>query len=97
MGSNLSDSEMTASGLEGPSLAAASLSRDWQPIETAPKDGRWLKVLSAKYVLFEKTIEPGEHKARWSDGGEVWECERGFFDPHEVTHWMPLPDPSLSP
>jgi hypothetical protein len=65
---------------------------DWQPIETAPKDGTWLLV--------------GEHRyahpfvARWTehptggywqqDNQGVWDDDMGYWQP---THWQPLPVP----
>lgn len=68
---------------------------EWQPIETAPKDGRLIVVHG---------IEPGEYGytedrpnttvARWAYGG--WQPTRGGgrYD-HGIrpTHWMPLPEP----
>ena len=69
---------------------------EWQPIETAPKDGTWILVIIA-----------GEHPdgypyipacAQWRDGG--W-FETNDTEPAEdwpLTHWMPLPaPPKVSP
>jgi hypothetical protein len=52
----------------------------WQPIETAPTDGRPL-------LLWSPDIHPVT--GRWCD--DQWQTLTGFFagDP---THWMPLPD-----
>lgn len=65
---------------------------DWQPIETAPKDG-------TEILLFELQCYDEPYIAtgiwhRW-DGGERWlpavygGARTDYFDP---THWMPLPD-----
>jgi hypothetical protein len=78
------------------------MSDQWQPIETAPKDGtdilvwavgyRWPEVV--RYVLYndpaieEEAGEPGFW--RYSDDvfADVCEIEEGEF-----THWMPIPSP----
>lgn len=58
---------------------------DWQPIETAPRDGTWLLLTGEGHVgaglwLF------GE----WRDLGDIgW---GGMTEP-TITHWMPLPEP----
>lgn len=65
---------------------------EWQPIETAPKEGR---MVLAKYVghhdhpttLWWLTLGQWSWKyGNWNDGIEP--C--GLADP---THWMPLPEP----
>ena len=89
---------------------------EWQPIETAPKDGTAILLLSKSYedVLFDETIHHptkvaiGHWKAdgtSWVDemgrlDGEaytlavtgIWLSGGGWFQPNEVTHWMPLPE-----
>ena len=63
---------------------------DWQPIETAPRDGR-------RGVIVSALDEDGEQLAafvRWRDGG--WECSDGMWPDFEPTHWIelkPLPAP----
>jgi hypothetical protein len=70
----------------------------WQPIETAPKDGRevllWLGAPWSK-----------PEKARWYEPWSNWMCGAVPFDPareeyHGIgaalpTHWMPLPSSPL--
>ncbi|MGI9292383.1 MAG: DUF551 domain-containing protein [Pseudomonadales bacterium] len=60
---------------------------DWQPIETAPKDGTWVLLGGCEFGYIIQT-------ARWYDWGvQGWEwgdySNRGF----KPTHWMPLPEP----
>lgn len=71
---------------------------EWQPIETAPKDGTPILVFSP----YEKRDEPTNIiVARYgtANGEEFWDyCEEmlsnvsGEIDP-SPTHWMPLPPP----
>lgn len=62
---------------------------EWQPIETAPKNG--------KSILVCEKGRPGVDMVSWQGGQKrgCWHTEdrlatygHGFF-----THWMPLPDP----
>ena len=57
--------------------------REWQPIETAPRDGSWVLVHERQEVPM---------VARWYLGG--WQNEDGY-EPAEcdITHWQPLPAP----
>lgn len=69
---------------------------DWQPIETAPKDGRGILAWFGKDV--------GVHQVAWTgyyDDLKMWCVDdgkhgpyalRGYNDPYP-THWMPLPPP----
>ena len=62
---------------------------EWQPIETAPKDGRWLIVFAEGATVPEV--------AKWGKiKGETGWCDPDIdeFQPvWNVTHWMPLPAP----
>lgn len=62
---------------------------EWQPIETAPKDG---KIFLAFEPSFGRIIlRFGEHA---DDGSALWEDTLQEYWPHyQPTHWMPLPDP----
>lgn len=65
---------------------------DWQPIETAPKDGRSVMTFApdAKEpmdvsLFIEDADIPGSGEGTWRDDGR---------DP---THWQPLPPPPTLP
>jgi len=73
---------------------------EWQPIETAPRDGTVIVLYSKKIpyctnhmaVGFWSEIPDSEFYVGWAIG-----MSRGFVDMDEqvdeVTHWMPLPPP----
>lgn len=61
---------------------------EWQPIETAPKDGT--AVLGATTDLFDGGCEV----VFWDDDREMWGTNDGpYFFKGRFTHWMPLPEP----
>lgn len=66
---------------------------EWQPIETAPKDGAWVLV-----------YRPGPYPqdaiavamwAEWKPGFWYWQDHDDQNRPEDdnATHWMPLPEP----
>jgi hypothetical protein len=55
--------------------------REWQPIETAPKDGTQVWAWDA---------ERGSNPALWVEGAWWITYDDAMIHP---THWMPLPDP----
>lgn len=67
---------------------------EWQPIETAPRDGTRILVAYKSYANRETTIETAFFDK--DDGGGQW---IGYFSnclyalTNELTHWMPLPEP----
>ena len=69
-------------------LTARVLSSEWQPIETAPKDGTLVIVFAPSiYDLSEIVCVAAYHL----DAG--WCVD----ELREVTHWMPLPTPPINP
>lgn len=56
---------------------------EWQPIETAPKDGTWFMGWCGAHCL-----------ARYEVCTEQFEDEIGWG--YVFTHWMPLPAPPSS-
>ena len=90
---------------------------EWQPIETAPKDGSRILLVSVAQegmsIDGPVAIAPAIHIGYWNPEGSswvdecdsfdgdadhlketgVWNSQSGWFQPNEVTHWMPLPEP----
>lgn len=74
---------------------------EWQPIETAPKDGSqvlvWDQTEGVCTARFQSHVE--EWRASW--GSEEWIQDGSVYDDALVarkpTHWMPLPAPPKSP
>lgn len=68
---------------------------EWQPIETAPKDGTrvilWCCPKASIRRGFAEICRWGQH----DDWGKVWLRHNGkeIVGPDVATHWMPLPDP----
>lgn len=64
---------------------------DWQPIETAPKDGTVILLGDNRYA------KPAYLMAEWDRDYEYWMTKtssRGHFQFwRDATHWMPLPEP----
>lgn len=64
---------------------------NWQPIETAPKDGAAILIYTPSFYF-----GAGVYLAWW--GGDWWEvCTEGrtghSYSCSRATHWMPLPEP----
>ncbi len=73
---------------------------EWQPIETAPKDGT--SVLIYKPKALRKQVEEAYWVTPWEDAPDEqchWSTPIGIAGrgytilPSSVTHWMPLPQP----
>ena len=70
----------TADGEGWMSETTKEAEMEWQPIETAPKDGMVL-------------VWDGYPRIAWQERG-VWRDSDEFFaQALNPTHWMPLPDP----
>lgn len=79
---------------------------EWQPIETAPKDGTWIVLLIPKSCQDSNRPKPWVETARWvEDHIESWDqidenTKRRKFNDYShwscyetPTHWQPLPEP----
>lgn len=86
---------------------------EWQPIETAPKDGKWIQLWRGRCEYFEwDPLVIG----RWSNMHNcfVWPTDRcdpwfdqdrmesdvdcgDVYESDQFTHWMPLPTPPVQP
>lgn len=63
---------------------------EWQPIETAPKDGEIL-------VAWPSGMVRSAHRDKHWSGGPCWSTSGGlYFGSLQPTHWMPLPAPPVS-
>jgi hypothetical protein len=64
----------------------------WQPIETAPKDDKFTRILLRFDPPFSDSTEPGIAVGAWSDHGWYLTCIWASSSAHrEPTHWAPLP------
>ena len=70
----------------------------WQPIETAPKDGRSILLLNGDQVSYGGWISAADQGA---DVGEEYLIAAGWWSvdlsDNDPTHWMPLPTPPVPP
>ena len=71
----------------------------WQPIETAPKDGTRIIGRRSYAERYTGRLRYERHKTFWGKTSHVpiygWNYGRDVEDQElwEPTHWMPLPDP----
>jgi len=70
--------------------------RDWQPIETAPKDGSGILIAGGTYIYSDYEPMPflSVTIAQWYQDG--WRGDTFAHDEwnvHKPTHWMRLPEP----
>lgn len=71
--------------MRGKNLQGVNMS-EWQPIETAPKDGRDVLIVSDAYR--DRVLVARWYKYNGKEGFRDWDA-----DLHLPTHWMPLPEP----
>ena len=82
---------------------------EWHHIESAPKDGSPVLLLSLesqKVALGKWDPEGSSWVDEYGDlNGDAydlavtgtWSSGGGWFQPNEVSHWMPLPEPPTPP
>lgn len=58
---------------------------EWQPIETAPRDGTEIFACVGKYGFEATAFYSGRWNLSNDDDGYAW--------PYNPTHWMPIPQP----
>ena len=90
---------------EAAALAApAERGVQWQPIETAPKDGTEVLLYAPGRLTYGAWTEPSDvpeikyrdgfaPEPEWEEFAPFWSSwDGGFTEDHPPTHWMPLPD-----
>ena len=77
------------------------MATDWQPIETAPRDGTQVYLFHSGALFQGQTFTP---KGRWNDAAQEWEMscypfsKCGRFLITKPNLWMPLPTlPEVKP
>lgn len=76
-----------------PGGAVTDAAREWQPIETAPKDGT--DILAYGRAEYDGTLYAKGRHVCWWEGDAItgfWSGRDATCD-YRVTHWMPLPPP----
>ena len=65
---------------------------DWQPIETAPRDGTWIIVTSTHNPYYRAAVQ-------WQYGAwiDVSEQDHDKLMARAATHWQPFPQPPVTP
>jgi hypothetical protein len=67
--------------------------QEWQPIETAPKDGRPILGFGiCDGEVSGRGVEPAAAVVEWCGSWTVGATDY-YGVTMEATHWMPLPDP----
>jgi len=70
----------------------------WQPIESAPKDGKWIIAFDGEKVMPMVWVNGDEYQpySGWCYGVETWGgvLYDGYNEvSRQPTHWQPLPTP----
>jgi len=73
-------------------IAILSATENWQPIETAPKDGTYVLVYGYRSHVDGSVM----HVVRWTKG-DGWAADGDDLGEQKPTHWMPLPPPPKQP
>jgi len=64
---------------------------DWAPIETAPKDGRYVLISFQGEARLARWVQPDHESSPWQWAQR--DSLHGEFRKDLVTHWMPFPPP----
>lgn len=64
----------------------SAFGHEWQPIETAPKDGTFVLICGPHGLYI------AQHQITYEGPEYRWKERAGFYN-IEATHWMPLPKP----
>lgn len=69
----------------------------WQPIETAPRDGRMFLVGYDESIASTARLEPHQrvYEARWNENQQSFSARNGFILHDGATHWQPIPEPPV--
>lgn len=71
--------------------------REWQPIETAPRDGTAILIFEPPRQSVQYEVHAVIQVAKWNVRGSWWvEAHGEGYETYEPTHWMPLPLPPLA-
>ena len=91
---------ITTDQAEAYAAAKVRESQEWQPIETAPKDGTEIigwngKIVTAIAYLSDEDDDghSGWCQSGYTDGGMLYYLHNALSDEGQPTHWMPLPHP----
>lgn len=75
-------------------------SQEWQPIETAPKDGTEIIGWNGKFVTAISWLSDKDDNGHtgwccsgYTDGGMLYYLHNALSDENQPTHWKPLPAP----
>lgn len=90
-------------------MSETTCAAQWQPIETAPKDGTEVLLFAPGRLTYGAWVEPSPEpnikyrdgfapEPEWEDFEPYWSSwDGGFTTEHPPTHWMPLPPPPTTP
>lgn len=70
--------------------AALEQAAQWQPIETAPKDGTQILLGHGNSLWIDEWIPDAKYEVRNGEGGCWMMCDQ-WTDPEIPSHWQPLP------
>ena len=77
---------------------------NWQPIETAPKDGTWILVYAPpkEYIRDTRQMYLATWESLYYNCAKEWAYGQNGYEhafrsgAYDVTHWMPLPKPPVA-